>query len=595
MRPHFGLFRPVSLCSGLVLLLVVSSAGATSISLREAGKPSYDASSSQLAPSDRSSNQKKPSPSPALQSLRAENQIADDSIIAHSKQAEAITSPPDVPSSNERLIGLRNVLSITLQNNVAIAVQEYQTGIRHQEITGQDASFDPSIVIEGRASESESQVASAFAAPDVSNTERQNWKLGLSQKLITGTQYELNYTGFRDETNSAFAGLNPQYTSRVEVNITHPLLKNFGISTNKKDIFIAQNNLDISEFEFQSRVIDIITNAENTYWDLVFTREDLKVKEQSVTRALDLERRVRAQVKVGTLAPIEILQAQSEVASREEGVLLAQKAIADTEDQLKNIMNINFDSPEGLKTFKPLDPADFQVGKKIILNEAITEALESRPDFLVRKKELASQDITVKFNENQLYPSLDLVGTFGLNGLSGTAAPLQGFGGGGVATSRFGGNYGESLDDAFSGNFKSWEVGLLLSYPIGNRAAKSRLTASRLQASQRLLEIKDLEKSIVVEVRQASRQIVTDIKRVHSARVARRLAQEKLVAEEKKFAVGLSTSFKVLEFQTDLAEQESRELKAIIDYKKSLSNFKKVKASTLSAHNISLDSRMKRK
>ncbi|QPJ63308.1 MAG: TolC family protein [Candidatus Nitronauta litoralis] len=586
MHPIFRVFRPVPVCFGLTLILFNSTASGSSISLKETDLPAYDSAASQSQPIKNTKSEKGEAPSPAL----IVDLNGDQKKTGSAASIQTIDQSIDAPE--ERLLGLRDVLSITLQNNVAIAVQEYQTGIRQQEITGQDAVFDPSIVIEGRANENESQIASAFAAPDISNNERQSWKVGLSQKLVTGTQYELNYTGFRDETNSAFAGLNPQYTSRVEVNVTQPLLKNFGIDTNKKDIFIAQNNLDISEYEFKSGVIDIITNAENTYWDLVFTREDLKVKKQSVKRAQDLERRVRAQVRVGTLAPIEILQAQSEVASREEGVLLAEKAIADAEDQLKNIMNINFDSQEGKKEFKPLDPADFMLGKKIVLSEAITEALENRPDFLVRKKELENQNINVKFNENQLYPSLDLVGTFGLNGLSGTAGSIQQFGGGSVR-SRFGGNYGQSLDDVFSGDFKNWEVGLLLNYPIGNRAAESRLTASRLQAAQLLLEIKDLEKSIVVEVRQASRQILTDIKRVHAARVARRLAEEKLAAEEKKFAVGLSTSFEVLEFQTDLAEQESRELKAIIDYKKSLSNFKKVKASTLTAHNISLDSRAK--
>ncbi len=586
MHPIFGVLKPVPVCIGLMLFFVSPMAFGSSISLKETDLPIYDSATTQSQPKKNIKIKKGETPSHALMADSTED------VKNKSSKVSIQEITPGTNTTGERLLGLRDVLGITLQNNVGIAVQEYQAGIREQEITGQDAVFDPSIVIEGRANENESQVASAFAAPDISNNEQQSWKVGLSQKLVTGTQYELNYTGFRDETNSAFAGLNPQYTSRVEVNVTQPLLKNFGIDTNKKDIFIAQNNLDISEFEFKSSVIDIITNAENTYWDLVFTREDLKVKKQSVKRAQDLERRVRAQVKVGTLAPIEILQAQSEVASREEGVLLADKAIADAEDQLKNIMNINFDSQEGQKVFKPLDPADFLLGKKIILSEAITEALENRPDFLVRKKELENQNINVKFNENQLYPSLDLVGTFGLNGLSGTAGSIQQFGGGAVR-SRFGGNYGESLDDVFSGDFKNWEVGLLLNYPIGNRAAESRLTASRLQAAQLLLEIKDLEKSIVVEVRKASRQILTDIKRVHAARVARRLAEEKLAAEEKKFAVGLSTSFEVLEFQTDLAEQESRELKAIIDYKKSLSNFKKVKASTLAAHNISLDSRAK--
>ena len=494
------------------------------------------------------------------------------------------------PEAGQIRISLREVIAGTLQRNVAIAVQEYQSNVRREQILTEESAFDPTITLEGRANENEQQVASAFAVPDVSNTERQNWKLGLQHKLVTGTEYEVNYQGIRDETNSRFAGLNPQYTSRVEVVLTQPLLKNFGIDTNKKDIYIASNNLEISEYEFKTKVIDVITESENTYWDLVFSREDLKVKEQSVERARDLERRVRAQVEVGTMAPIEILQAQSEVASREEAVLVARKAIRDNEDRLKNIINLPFDSEAGQKELVPLDRPEFSIGPPIILHEAIQEALANRPDYLAKKKELENKNILVQFNKNQLYPSLDLVGTFGLNGLAGTAIPFQQFGGG-IQRSRFGGNYGDSLEEVFSGEFKNWEVGLLFSYPLGNRAAKSRLSASRLEAAQLLLDIKDLEKTIVVEVREAVRKIQTDIKRVQAARVARRLAEEKLRAEEKKFEVGLSTSFKVLEFQTDLASEESKELLTIIDYKKSLNNFRKVKGATLEAYQIRLADR----
>ncbi|MFQ5481407.1 MAG: TolC family protein, partial [Nitrospinaceae bacterium] len=269
---------------------------------------------------------------------------------------------------------------------------------------------------------------------------------------------------------------------------------------------------------------------------------------------------------------------------------LAAKLIQDNQDGLKNIMNVPFDSPEGMKEVVPLDTPRFTGGPKMDLAETIREALDHRPDYLSRKKELGNRNIQVQFNENQIYPSLDLVGTFGLNGLSGTAIPIQRFGAGTVQ-SRFGGNYGKSLEDTFSGNFKSWEVGLLLKYPLGNRAAKSRLSASRLEAAQLLLDLKNLEKSIVLEVRETLRQITTDVKRIQAARISRQLALEKLKAEEKKFAVGLSTSFNVLEFQTDLAEEESKELKAITDFKKSLNTMRKVTASTLKTYNIHLADR----
>lgn len=479
-------------------------------------------------------------------------------------------------------LSLKEVIQKTLENNLGIAVQRYESKIKKENIITEEADFDVILSLEATDSNNEIPSANTFIKPPVVKTKGQEWKLGLSQKLKLGTEYEFNFSGQKNNTNSAFAGLRPEYDTRVELNLTQPLLKNFGVDTNSADIYIAKNNLDISDFEFKEKVIEILGNTENVYWDLVFSREDLQVQLKSVARARDLERRVRAQVEVGTMAPLEILQAQSEVASREQAVIQVHKDIGDNEDDLKNILNMDFGSNEGMREILPQDKPSFSMSEPIDLGASIKTALQKRPDYLTKKKELDSKNILVQFNENQLYPSLDLIASFGLNGLSGDAQSLT--------AGPFDGNYGDSIDRAFSGDFLSWEAGVKLSYPLGNRAAKSRLLASKLESSQLLMEIKDLEKTIILEVREAVRQIKTDVKRIQAARIARKLAEEKLSAEEKKFEVGLSTSFNVLEFQTDLAEEQSNELKAIVDYKKSRVKFRSVLATTLENYNIKLSS-----
>ncbi len=479
-------------------------------------------------------------------------------------------------------LSLKEAIQKTLENNLGIAVQRYESKIKKENIITEEADFDVILSLEATDSNNEIPSANTFIKPPVVKTKEREWKLGLSQKLKLGTEYEFNFSGQKNNTNSIFAGLRPEYDTRVELNLTQPLLKNFGVDTNSADIYIAKNNLDMSDFEFKEKVIEILGNTENVYWDLVFSREDLQVQLKSVARAKDLERRVRAQVEVGTMAPLEILQAQSGVASREEAVIQVNKDIGDNEDDLKNILNMDFGSNEGMREILPQDKPSFSMSEPIDLGASIKTALQKRPDYLTKKKELDSKNILVQFNENQLYPSLDLIASFGLNGLSGDAQlPTAGV---------FDGNYGDSIDRAFSGDFLSWEAGVKFSYPLGNRAAKSRLLASKLESSQLLMEIKDLEKTIILEVREAVRQIKTDVKRIQAARIARKLAEEKLSAEEKKFEVGLSTSFNVLEFQTDLAEEQSSELKAIVDYKKSRVKFRSVLATTLENYNIKLSS-----
>ena len=493
------------------------------------------------------------------------------------------------PESNLQFLTLGEAVQQTLKNNVSIAVEEFNSKIREQDITDRKSEFDPSVNIELSTLEQKRQASGAFSSPDESRNRDHVWDFSLNQKVITGGDYEISFNNDRSKTNSSFAGLNPQYSSELLLSATQPLLKNFGIDNNKRNIYIANNDLDISDFEFESKVIDTITEVENVYWELVFSIEDLNVKKKSLTRAQDLEKRVRAQVEVGTVAPLEILQAQSEVASREELLLQAEDLIQDNEDNLKNILNVSFDSPFGMKKVVPADKPDFKPEKELELNDAIKKALANRPDYLTRKTELANENILVKYNENQVYPSLDLFGSLGLNGISGDAVPITS--GTVTGTSRFGGGYGESLNNTISRDYYQWEVGVRLNYPLGNRSAKSRLTASRLKAAQTLLDIKDLEKKIVVEVREAVRQIKTEAKRVEATRVARKLAEEKLNAEEKKFEVGLSTSFNVLEFQEDLVLEQSNEIRALIDYNKAKIRLRQVLASTLDAHKIQMSSK----
>jgi outer membrane protein TolC len=506
-------------------------------------------------------------------------------LVPHAWAVDAELSSP-ISTDNELSLTLRQVVETTLKNNVSIAVEAFNAKIREQDITDRKSEFDPTISLELSTQERSNQVSSAFASPDKARNRDHIWDMSLNQKVITGGDYEINFNNSRNRTNSNFAGLNPQYSSELLFSATQPLLKNFGIDNNKRNIYIANNDLDISDFEFESKVIDTVTDAENIYWELVFSIEDLNVKRKSLKRAQDLEKRVRAQVEVGTVAPLDILQAQSEVASREELLLQAINLMQDNEDNLKNELNVDFASPDGQKKVRPADQPMIKLQKEIELDEAIKKALVGRPDYLAIKTRLANENILVKYNENQIYPSLDLFGSLGLNGISGKAVAITS--GSVQGTSRFGGGYNETLSNLGSGNFYDWEVGLKMSYPLGNRSAKSRLTASRLQVAQTLLDIKNLEKKIVVEVREAIRQIKTESKRIKATGLARKLAERKLDAEEKKFEVGLSTSFNVLEFQEDLFEEQSNEIRAIIDYRKARIRLRQVMATTMAEHNIQL-------
>ena len=228
---------------------------------------------------------------------------------------EVYTSPLPVSLS------LKETIKDTLKNNLSIAVQKYNSKIVEQSIFEKEADFDTTFDFEFALGEETRQAAGAFANPSKSRAQNYDWDFSIARKFVTGGDYELSFDTNRNLTNSTFVGLNPQYTSDFNLSLTQPLLKDFGIDNNKREIYIAKNNQKISDYEFKKSVIDVITEAENIYWDLVFSIEDLKVKKKSLERAQDLEKQVKAQVEVGTMAPLEVLQAQSEVASRDQLLL----------------------------------------------------------------------------------------------------------------------------------------------------------------------------------------------------------------------------------------------------------------------------------
>jgi len=486
-------------------------------------------------------------------------------------------------------LSMRKAIELTLQNNLDIAVERINPLIDKKNITIEKAFFDPGLFADLSFAKEVTPSASAFSSPDVTSLKNQNFAIGIKQILKTGGSYEVKLESIRSTTNSDNAGLNPQFSSFIEMDFTQPLLKDFGINLNTRKIIIAKNNQNISQTEFKNIVMQSISEVKNNYWDIVFKRDDLQVKKQSLDLAKDLENRVKIQVEVGVLAPIEILQAQAEVAVREEEVIITENEIKDLEDQLKTKLNFSPEAEEWDLNLELTDSPSFAT-EKFHLDNFLKIALEKRPEIENSKIDLANKKIDVLFKKNQRYPSINLVGNLGLNGISGDAIPTTIFSGGTSTTrnSRFGGSYGRSLDRTLSGDFYSYDIGLKLQYPFGNRAAKRSHSVSKLEVKKTLIGMKSIERQIKLEVKEAIRAIQTNVKRVKVTNVSKILAEEKLRAEEKKFEVGLSTSFQVLEFQKDLVDAQSKKIKAIIDYNKSIVQLYKVAGITLEKNNVRL-------
>lgn len=473
-------------------------------------------------------------------------------------------------------LSLSEAVLQALENNLDIRVSQRTRDIRVSDIIFQQSSFDPNVEITGRFDRNISPlnrglvgattvVGGEVTTPRTFDQRIAQSSLGISQTVPTGMNYTLSLESQRTNVNQDLAGLfNPNYNSNFALDLTQPLLKNFGTSVNQTQIKIAQNNARVERHVFFNQVLDVIAEVEQTYWELVFARENLVVAEAALQAAKELLANNRARAEQGLMSEVDVLQARTGVASRQEEVLLAKKQIRDQEDQLRRLLT---PSEYALRATVEVIPVDepTETLPPLVLDEIIDIALKERPEVLQALKAIENSDLSVRFAKNQLMPSLDLEGTVGLNGLG--THPF----------SRLGNT-----------TYYQWGAGLVLSYPIGNRSARSQYNKRRLEALNARTSLQSTRQGVIVNVKEAIRRVQTDFKRIETNRSARLLAEKQLNAEEARLNVGLTTTRVVLEFQRDLALARRDEFRAIVDFNKSLSNLAKSQAVTLDQYHITL-------
>jgi outer membrane protein len=498
----------------------------------------------------------------------------------------ASTPSPVAAQRRQMQLSLREATAFALQANLDIRIAGLDPLIREAQVTEEKSifdveaqaaltAFDDGLLKTSNTFRNKTRV-DGLVGQDT--TEEQKLSVGIAQLTPFGGTYELEVSEARQETQSQVLARAPRtedgeggrgaqkpefFEGALELRVSQPLLRDSGSFVTKNQIFIAQNNLAIAEEDFRRQIIASTSAVQQTYWDLVFRRQDLLVRQQQLALTERLLAQVRRQVEVGTLAPIEVVQAETDIARVKEQIIAAENAERDTEDRLKRLMQFSL---TGEFADVELLPTDAPTYTAPVLNQEaeIAQALAQRHDLTQAKLALENQHITLIFNKNQALPTLDLQGSLRFNGID---DELTGF-------------------QQFDPGRRRWEVGLVFRHPLANRAAKSRIEQSRLAIRQQLLRIQDLEERIMEEVRAAVRSILASSQLVQASRAARRLAEKQLEAEEKKLRVGLSTVFFVLQFQQDLADERSTEIRALTAFLQALIRLEEAKNTLLQSYSI---------
>jgi outer membrane protein TolC len=473
-------------------------------------------------------------------------------------------------------LSLMESIALALERNFDIIIEGFNPKIRVADVINERAEFDPTIFSGYRYSGGKEHLDDLPLRWPPNRTEKIRTSTplaGIEQRLQLGTSFRLQLSQeyiTSNETASTSRAIEPSDEFRTTLTLNQPILRNFGFDANRTRIRIAQTNQEISETSLKDRVIRLVTLVQELYWELVFGIQELEVHRLSLKLAQDLLAQTRVQVAVGTQPQLSILEGEAGVAAREEAVIVAENNVRNVEDRLKELLSFFDNRQRGGMAIVPTDAPQFTI-EEIDLERALEAAFDHRPDYRQARLEIESRSLNERFTRNQLLPSLDLQGQVGMNGLDD--------------------NLGDSFNHFTSGNWVQYQVGFTFRYPLGNQAAKSRFTRARLEVEQAKTILERTEQRILVEVREAVRNVETNIKRVSVTRGARELAQRKLEAEEKKLAVGLSSVREVLRFQDDLSLEQSREIRALTDYKSSLANLDRAKGTTLERLNIVVGSR----
>jgi len=510
------------------------------------------------------------------------------SAFGQTPQAQQASNTPAVrpvaqapqPASvvNGTPVSMEDAVRMALENNLGIQGQRIDPQIQSYALARADAVYAPALVSSFSRSNSTAPPQDFLSSTaNVVTNGNLFTQAGVQQALRWGGgSYQVTFDGSRGTSDAPNTSLPTSLQSHMNGLFIQPLLRNFRFDSNRATLVQARNNQTIADLQLQQRITQTGRNVRAAYYGLLGAIQGLTVAQESLDVARTTLKNNQTRVEVGTMAAIDITQAEAEVANNEEAVIIAESQIQTAQDQLRALV-LNPSQPNFWSTtFQPSDVATL-TPHAIDVEAAVKNALDNRTDLQQFKKQMANTDVSVKLAQNQRLPDVNLQGRYGVSGIGGTRNLYQENDSGlpvfvGQSTTGF----GSVLRDVFGNDFKTWSLAFNVSYPIGQSVADAALAQAKLQQKQETVNLTELELGITNQVRDAARRVSTNLKRVEATTKAREFAQKRLDAENKRFNVGLSTTFELTQAQRDLSRARSSELSAIIDYNQSLVDFEAV-------------------
>ncbi|HUT55110.1 MAG TPA: TolC family protein [bacterium] len=493
-----------------------------------------------------------------------------------------------------------------LDNNLDLQNARRDLRMAELDITRAKAGYDPYFKTDSSYSES-TKPSSQAVFGNTSKTSSVNLSTGVT--TVTGGNVSVDFRNSRSESDSVFSTLNPSYNTDLTLNVSQPLLKNRYNDTRAMDLEQKRNDYERTRLALESKTLDIESQVEDAYWSLVRSRLDLDLKRKSVELAQRMNEITKTQVRAGASAAVSTTQTEANLASAKAGLIRSENDYRKSQTTLKMVLNLedqDFWSLEIIPTDLPrYQPVEFDK------NAVISEALANNFSLMQSKLSIRNAEITNLQARNRTEPQLDLRGSVGVSGLAGTDNPQDSLVETGFVVpnplppaqfpqpymverimvpgqpSDFKGDYMDALNNMLEGDNLSWSAGLTLNVPLGNRAAKSDLERTLLSYEKMLSDLKNSERQVFINMI----NIIYDLDAAHrslkAAREAGRLQGQNLAVEEKKFQLGLNTSYEVLQAEENYEEARSSEIGALIEYNKAVGRLDRARQGFISGAGVS--------
>ena len=500
--------------------------------------------------------------------------------LAASLQAAAQTAAQQ-PAESVRRLSIDDAVRLALEQNLGIRIERIEPQIQDVGIAQARAFWAPNLASNFSRNSQTQQPTSALAgsASGILNSNF-NTAVGVNQTLPWGGAYSATWNSSRFTTTSLFQSYSPQIGSNLNLQYSQPLLRNLEIDQIRQQLANSKKARELSDIQLEGVITQTLRSVRNAYWDLSYAINNMKAQQESLALAQQSLKDNQKRVEIGTMAPIDIVQAQAEVASNEERVIVADAQIKAAQDNLRALILDPAAVDFWTVTFEPSDAPAFSA-QTIDVGAAVRNALDKRSDLRSAKNSLEQSDINIRYFRNQIKPDVNAnvsyittaAGGVQLSQVDLAAAALGQSISRSVISER---GFGAVLGDVLQNQYPTWTVGVSIGYPLGASTAHANLARVKLQYDEAQIQLKNLQLQIATQVRAAGRNVQTNQKRVQSARASRELQEKKLEAEEKKLAAGMSSSFFVFQAQRDLALARTAEIQAIADYNKSLVDFEAV-------------------